>query len=189
MILKKTLCAVAVATMTFLGAASASATTVTTTFVAPVGFAGGTLNGFTFDSTWQDFGADSRNAPFMNSYYSVHKMTYNAGVFDFQSISLGGNPWNGYGNTGVLPVNLTFKDIFGHTIETDVFNLKQDNSFYSFTKAVLNVHEIDFYNPGGWPRLNSITTGTSSHVPEPGSMALVGLGLAGVLAARRKKTA
>lgn len=165
-------------------AAPAHADTVVS-FTAPTGFADGTLNGFTFGGNWRQYGYDARQAPFMESYGTLHTIKFNDGSFNFKSMSLGGRPWENYGSTGTAAVTLTFKDITGATIETDVFQLIADNNFYDFSKSIANVHEIDSITTGYWPRLNSITV-ASANVPEPTSLLLMGLGLSGLLLARKK---
>lgn len=173
----------AIATIASAFAAPAGADTVVT-FTAPTGFVGGTLNGFTFDGNWRQYGFDARQAPFMETFGITHAITFDAGSFDFASMSLGGNPWMDYGSTGTAVATLTFKDITGATIETDLFQLTADNNFYPFTKSIANVHEIDFVTTGYW-RLDSITE-ASAAVPEPTALALIILGLGGLLLARKK---
>jgi hypothetical protein len=147
---------------------------------------GGSLDGFTFSSNWNQHDFDGRRAPYMEWYGQVHSITYDAGSFNFESMSLGGRPWDAYPwSTGTADVTLTFRDIGGNELETDVFHLTADNNFYDFTKSIANVHQIDATSWGYWPRLDSITR-ASGDVPEPASLALVGLGLSGLLAARRK---
>lgn len=148
---------------------------------------GVSVNGFTFHGSWEIYGNDSVNAPLMEYYGSSHSVTFDAGSFNFASMSLGGLPWDDYSNQGGS-LGITFKDINGTTILTDSFGLAGNNSFSNYTQNVTGVHEISFSSWYFWPRLASITSGTSNNVPDSAStLALLGGALAGLALMRRRR--
>ncbi len=171
----------------FLFVSAVAATAATQTFTAPVvandDLDGWTQGGFTFNGPWDNYGNDSRNAPFMESYGSTHYITY-AGTFTFNSMSLGGWPWDNYWDQGGT-LYFNFLDSNGIIIDSGSFRLPGDNSFYSYNDTVYGVHSIVFNSYGFWPRLDSITYSSES-VPEPATMLLLGLGLVGIAGYRKR---
>lgn len=182
---------VAATTCTGLSATSISSAGTVVTFRVPDSFSGGSVEGFTFSPNWQATDVYGRpygsiNAPFMQWFDQVHTITFDDGQFNFESISLGGSPYNDYYggiNGGTAVVNMHFFGIDGTLIEDNKFSLPTDNDFYSFTKDIAGVHMISFDHAFYWPRLNSVTT---SAVPEPKAYAMLLVGLAVLGASTRR---
>lgn len=153
---------------------------------------GVSLNGWTFSGNWQVYG-DSKDIPYMESFDTSHSLSYDAGLVNFQSMSLGGRPWDNFdaGGSGFV-LNFTFRDLLGKDILSDSIGLTNDNNFHTYSNNVAGVHEIffsqtgDYYVYGFWPRLASITTGNGNPVPEPSTFLLVGAGLLGLACTRRR---
>ena len=119
----------------------------------------------------------------MNTYDQSHSISYDAGTFTFNAVSLGGRPWVDYsGSGGTLTID--FKDSSGTIIAERSIYLPNDNSLQTFSENISSVHELYFPATGGfWPRLDSITYNA---VPVPGSLLLLGPGLVGLAAMRRR---
>lgn len=191
----------AIATVLTLATASLAQASTTTSFVgSPVqGYDGVSLNGWTFSGNWQVYGNDALNVPFMETYTTNHSISYDAGVFNFQSMSLSGWPWDNYFGGSNFVLSFSFLNTLGQVILSDSITLANSSAFLTYTNNVAGVHSIFFNATGGnigpngqwvngfWPRLASITTG--SDVPEPASVLLLAVGLMALLALRANKRA
>lgn len=171
-----------------LGVIPAHASTATFTVPEPLlgdSLNGISLSGFTFHGHWISYGDDTRRAPFMEEYTQAHSLSYDAGSFIFQSITLGGHPWEGHSSTGTGTLTLLFRDIGGNLLFSDTLTLPKDDSWVTYSHTLAGVHSIFFpaTNDAFWPRLDSITFA----IPEPQVWLLLaaGLGLIGLIARRR----
>lgn len=181
-------------------ASLAQASIITTSFagIGPRQLDGASIGDWTFGGDWEAFNADDRKMPAMNAGSRTHSISYNNGLFNFQSMSLGGRTWDGV-HTGRYRVarqfvlNFSFLDEGGHTLLSDSMTLPNSDAFLTYTKRVAGVHAILFRPSGGsfdadgqWgndfvPRLASIT---SSEVPEPASVLLLATGLIALMVLR-----
>lgn len=175
--------------LTALSTASIAAAE-TFNFSVSTSFTGGSVEGFTFSDNWRANSAGG-GLPYMEWYDQIHSIVFDAGSFDFQSMSFGGSPWHDYyatyGGSGTAVVNMHFFDVNGDLIEADTFSLPTDNDFHAFTKDIAGVHSIAFDHSYYWPRLKSITTATAVPEPEGYAMVFAGLAVLGALARRRRQ--
>jgi hypothetical protein len=160
------------------------------------------LNGWTFNGDWEVPGYDGHYMPVMNDERSPQSISYNAGLFTFQSMTLGGRPSDDFHSgrayrASNFTLHFSFLDSRGNTLLSDSMTLANSNAFSTYTNSVAGVHEILFSATGGgigpngqwvdgfWPRLASITA--SSDMPEPTAMLLVTAGLIALMILRTGK--
>lgn len=110
------------------------------------------------------------------------------GAFAFNSIELG-DVYNG-ASGGDVKFNFTFSNF---TNSTEVVSLDSMVGLQTFSFNKFNVISVDWMpltTYGGWIQLDNIVldSGTQSSVPEPSSLILVALGLAGLTARRMSKS-
>jgi hypothetical protein len=154
----------------------------------PPGFTGGTYGDFTYGGKW----ATIFDSPMVSFYEGdVSTLTYDAGTFDFTSISLNGRPWNGWGS-GMPPgdsptLTLTFKGLGGSVLGTKSVTLADSDNFSNIAQNVQGVHSIEFSIPAAsqyFVRVSSV-----SAVPEAETYAMMLAGLGLLAAVRRKRQA
>nr|WP_198983836.1 hypothetical protein [Herbaspirillum sp. ASV7] len=160
------------------------------------------LNGWTFNGDWEVPGYDGHYMPVMNDERSSQSISYNAGLFTFKSMTLGGRPSDDFHSGRAyrarsFTLHFSFLDSRGNTLLADSITLANSNAFSTYINSVAGVHEILFrataggigpngqWADGFWPRLASITV--SSDVPEPTAMRLLTAGLIALMALRTGK--
>lgn len=171
----KFLAAIAIACLSF----SASASVVT--FNAAPSTQGGTYDGFTLSSNiyFHDAGR-----PYLEYWSQAHTITAN-GTFTFNSIDFNYDPWQGYNGGSNSQLHIQFLGSTNNVLLDTIIGIPTNRSWLTYSNTVAGVHQIVFLATNGfWPSFDNLTY---NETPEPESIALLGLGLLGLLAARRKQ--
>ena len=134
-------------------------------------------------------------------YYSDDWITFTSPT-TVNSFQMNSNPWQDYGypstGSGYLIDIEAFSaaDLSLWTKTVDLSNYFQWNQWLNVDVKVANVSRLTFYSPynrhniGFWPSIDNIVINEpiTPTIPEPATIALMGLGLAGMSYARRRKS-
>jgi len=131
-------------------------------------------------------GANNGTNIFVNGFSTLHITEAGGNAFDLNSLDLGIS-W--YNNNLADSVTVIGNLMGGGSVSS---NLNLTQSFKTFSLNFLNLASLDIgtFQSGdtGYIALDNIAYNEQRGVPEPASLALLGIGLAGLGAMRRRKT-
>lgn len=161
-----------------------------------IDFSGGVPAGLSLGGSMQLNGTGGDHL-YMEQYFD-DDFIYFASPTKVNSFQINSNPWEGYGyptsGTGWL-VDIEAFDASNQSLWSQTVDLSNYLTWGDWLTVNLDVDDVSslaFYSPanrhgqGFWPAIDNLRINEASVVPEPAGLALLGLGLAGLAASRRK---
>lgn len=183
----------------FFGIAAAIASLTANATI--IDFSGGVPAGLSLGGS-MTFNSTGGDHLYMEQYFDDDFINFDSPT-KVNSFQMNANPWEGYGfpssGAGWL-VDLEAFDASNQSLGSqtvDLSNYLTWDNWLTVELDVENVSRLAFYSPsashgqGFWPAIDNlrINEASANNVPEPASLALLGIGLAGLGAMRRRKTA
>jgi hypothetical protein len=178
--------------LAFLAAGTLLSTTAQAnlvTYAGPPGEVTGPAVSFTFGGNWiYSYPGDDWRRPMMEDYNTPHTIT-GSQPFTFNSIDFlhGFSQFVMQPDYPGTPLHMIMLDSANRVLlDESIFIPKRD--WFTYSNTVANVRTIYFEPTGSfWPYIDNLRyNDPAAHVPEPATVALIGLGLLGFTASRRK---